>query len=171
MRIEIDRLAELGGKFSRLYESGELVLDDAEVRVVGLVEVSGRLRREGKDVELRGELQTRVETVCNRCLQPVELPIRSDFTERFVPAVAWRDEEQHELSEEDLSLSVFDGEAIELDDVVREEILLAMPGHVWCREDCQGLCPVCGIDKNTGTCQCEVQEIDSRWQGLKNLQL
>lgn len=171
MRIEIDRLAELGGKFSRLYESGELVLDDAEVRVVGSVEVSGRLRREGKDVELRGELQTRVETVCNRCLRPVQLPIRSDFTERFVPAVAWRDEEQHELSEEDLSLSVFDGEAIELDDVVREEILLAMPGHVWCREDCQGLCPVCGIDKNTGTCQCEVQEIDSRWQGLKNLQL
>jgi len=171
MRIEIDRLAELGGKFSRLYETGELALDDAEVRVVGAVEVSGRLRRDGKDVELRGELQTTVETVCNRCLQPVELQIHTDFTERFVAAVEWRDEEQHELSQEDLNLSVFDGEAIEIDDVVREEILLAIPGHVWCREDCQGLCPICGIDKNTGSCQCEVQEIDSRWQGLKDLQL
>jgi uncharacterized protein len=169
MRIEIDRLEELDGKFSRLYEIGELMLDDAEVRVVEPAEVSGRLRRDGKDVELQGELRTKLETVCSRCLRPVELPIRSEFRERFVPAVEWRDQEQHELLEEELNLSVFDGEAIELDDVVREEILLAMPAHILCREDCQGLCPICGIDKNQGDCQCEVEEIDSRWQGLENL--
>jgi uncharacterized protein len=169
MRIELEKLEELGGKFSRLYEIGELLLDDAEVRLLEPTEVSGRVRRDGKDVELRGELGTKIETACGRCLKPVELSIRSEFTERFVPAVEWRAEEQHELREEDLNLAVFDGEAIELDDVVREEILLAMPGHVLCGDDCKGLCPSCGIDRNLSSCQCEANEIDLRWQGLENL--
>lgn len=171
MRIEIDRLEEFGGKFSRRFEVRELSLDDSDVRLVEPPEIRGRVRRAGKEVELSGELQAKIETACDRCLKPVEIAIRSEFAERFVPAVSWREEEQHELSEEDLNLAVFDGEAIELDDVVREEILLAMPGHVLCREDCQGLCPVCGIDRNQDTCQCESREIDSRWEGLKELRM
>jgi uncharacterized protein len=169
MRIELDRLEEHGGKFSRTYEIGELSLDDTEVRLVKPAEVSGRVRRDGKEVELRGELHARIETACDRCLQPVELSIRAEFKERFVPAVSWRAEQQHELQEEDLNLAVFDGEAIEMDDLVREEILLAVPGHILCREDCRGLCPVCGIDRNQGSCQCEPGGTESRWQGLENL--
>lgn len=169
MRIELDGLEELGGTFSRTYEIGELSLDDTEVRLVEPAEVSGRISRDGKEVELRGELQAKIQTACDRCLQPVELSVRAEFKERFVPAVNWRAEPQHELQDEDLNLAVFDGEAIELDDLVREEILLAIPGHVSCREDCRGLCPVCGIDRNRGSCQCETRETDSRWQGLGNL--
>lgn len=170
MRIELDRLETDGGKFSRTYEIGELSLDD-EVRLVEPAEVRGRIRRETKEVELRGEVQGKIETACDRCLQPVELLIRSEFRERFVPAVSWRAEQQHELQEGDLNLAVFDGEAIELDDLVREEILLAVPGHVFCREDCKGLCPTCGIDRNRSSCQCETRGTDSRWEGLENLRL
>ena len=169
MRIELDRLEEQGGKFSRTCEIGELSLNDNEVLLVEPAEVSGRVRREGKEVELCGELHAKIETACDRCLKPVELSIRAEFKERFVPAVSWRDEQQHELQEEDLNLAVFDGEAIELDDLVREEMLLAMPAHVLCREECKGLCPVCGIDRNRSSCQCETVESDSRWEGLENL--
>ena len=169
MRIEVDRLEELGGKFSQAYEVDSLPLDDEDVRLTEPAEVRGRIKRSGKEVELRGELHTKVESVCSRCLKPVELPIHAEFAERFVPVVSWRAEEQHELHEEDLNLAVFDGEAIELNDLVREEILLAMPGQVLCREDCKGLCPTCGIDRNTGSCQCEDSDVDSRWERLKNL--
>ncbi len=171
MRIELDKLEERGGKFSRLYEANDLPLDDPEVRLVGPAEVSGRLQREGNDVALRGRLHTKLEVVCGRCLQPVQLPISADFSERFVRAVTWAAEEQHELQTEDLNISVFDGEGIELDDLVREELLLAVPANVLCREDCKGLCPSCGIDRNLNTCQCEVDEVDSRWQKLKELQM
>ena len=75
------------------------------------------------------------------------------------------------MREEDLNLAVFDGAAIELDDLVREEILLALPGHVLCREDCKGLCPVCGIDRNLSGCRCESKETDARWQKLKDFQM
>jgi uncharacterized protein len=101
-------------------------------------------------------------------LQPVELPISTEFTERFVRAVSWAAADQHELREEDLNLAVFDGEAIELDDLVREELLLAVPVNVLCSEECQGLCAVCGIDRNLSNCECKSNEIDSRWEKLKH---
>jgi uncharacterized protein len=171
MRIELDKLVEHGGKFTRLYQANDLPLDDPEVRLIGSAEVSGRLRRDGNDVALRGKLTTKLEVVCGRCLQPIELPISADFSERFVREVSWAAEEQHELLAEDLNISVFDGEGIELDDLVREELLLAVPVNVLCREDCKGLCPICGIDRNLNTCQCEVDEVDARWQKLKELQM
>ena len=171
MRIDVDRLEELGGKFSQSYEVDSLPLDDRDVRLTEPTEVRGRIKRSGSEVELRGELHAKIEAGCSRCLKPVEVPIHAEFAERFVPAVSWGAEEQHELREEDLNLAVFDGEAIDLNDLVREEILLAMPGHVLCREDCQGLCPICGIDKNGGTCHCESADGDLRWQKLKDLQM
>jgi uncharacterized protein len=171
MRIELDGLEEEGGKFSQTYEPGELSLDDDEVGLVEPAKVSGRVRRDGGEVELSGRLHAKIKTACDRCLQPVNLSFGAEFKERFVPAVSWRAEQQHELQEEDLNLAVFDGEAIELDDLVREEILLAVPAHVLCREDCKGLCPVCGIDRNQGSCQCETKATDSRWQGLEELQM
>jgi uncharacterized protein len=171
MRIELEKLEESGGKFSRIYQLDELPLEDTELRLVEPSEIHGRIRRKGAEVELRGELRAKVAAPCGRCLKPVELVIQSKFAERFVPAVSWGAEAQHELTEEDLNLSVFDGEAIELDDLVREEILLETPGHVLCGENCKGLCPVCGIDRNLGNCQCDTSEVDSRWQNLKELQM
>lgn len=168
MRIELDRLNELGGRFDHVYAVGELPIDD-DLRLTEPAEVRGEVHRHRDEVELRGELEAKVEATCDRCLKAVEFPVQAEFTERFVPAVSWRSEEQHELSEEDLNLAVFDGETIEVDDLVRQEILLAMPGHILCREDCKGLCPVCGIDRNVNSCKCETREINSRWQGLKNL--
>ena len=169
MRIELEKLRELGGRFSQVYGVEDLLLDD-DVRLTEPTEVRGRIKRAGNEVELLGRFEAGIQTVCGRCLKPVVLPVSSEFSERFVPAVSWRSEEQHELSEEELNLAVFDGEAIDLDDLVREEILLAIPGHVLCRDDCQGLCPTCGIDRNVSNCVCESENIDSRWQALRNLQ-
>src|SRR5438105_3212528 len=170
MRIEIDKLEEFGGKFAQVYEIKDLPLGEPDTRLLEAAKIHGRVRRQGNEVQLRGKLDTTIEVACGRCLKPVALPIHAEFAERFVPAVTWRSEEQHELREEDLTLAVFDGEVIELGDLVREEILLAVPSHVLCREDCRGLCPICGIDRNIKSCQCETKEIDSRWQGLKELQ-
>ena len=74
-----------------------------------------------------------------------------------------------ELTEAEMSVSVFDGKAIDVDEIVKEQILLAVPTRMLCREDCKGICPECGIDKNTGECQCVTDDIDPRWAALKNL--
>ncbi|HMH43404.1 MAG TPA: DUF177 domain-containing protein [Pyrinomonadaceae bacterium] len=169
MRIELEKLEESGGRFSRTYEIDQLAFDEYELRLIEVVSVEGRLRRKAEEVELRGKLRTQISVACGRCLKSVELPIDVEFSDRFTPAVSWKDEEQHELNENDLNLAVFDGEAIELDDLVREEIVLALPGHVLCDEACKGLCPTCGGDLNAVSCDCTSKLIDSRWEKLKDL--
>jgi uncharacterized protein len=170
MRIELEKLGKAGGSFSREYRVEQLDFDEPDLSLLAPISVEGRIRRREREVEVRGKLDTKVAVSCGRCLKSIELPIHIEFAERFTPAVSWKDEEQHELQQEDLDLAVFDGEGIELDDLVREEILLAIPGHVLCREECQGLCPTCGIDLNVRTCNCITAGTDSRWDKLKDLQ-
>jgi DUF177 domain-containing protein len=168
MRLELEDL-ERGAPFAHVYQPSELTLDERELLLAAPAEVHGRIRRKGQEVELTGNVRTTVETPCARCLKRVSVPINADFSERFVPAVSWGGEEQHELASEDLNVSVFDGQAIDLGELVREEIVLATAAQVLCREDCQGLCPTCGVDKNVAACECDARQIDSRWEGLKNL--
>ena len=169
MRIELENLERGRGSFVRTYAVDELTFDESDLQLIAAVSVEGRIRRQDGEVELRGKLATKVAIACGRCLKSVELPVEVAFSERFVPAVAWRGEEQHELAQEDLNLSVFDGQGIELDDLVKEEIVLAIPGHSLCHEACRGLCPSCGVDLNLVTCDCETKRIDSRWEKLKDL--
>ncbi len=171
MRIEFEKLEENDGRFSQEYAPDQLIFEESELQLTAPVTVRGQSRRKKGEVELRGELHTKASTPCSRCLKPVEFPIDIRFAERFVPAVSWRNEEQHELQQEDLNIAVFDGEGIELEDLVREEILLAAPDHALCREDCKGLCPTCGADRNLENCECESKQIDSRWGKLRDLRL
>ena len=168
MRIELENLGK-EGEFAHLYEPDGLPLDERDLKLIERARIEGRIRRKGEEFQVDGTLTTTIESACARCLKPVVFPIRAEFSERFVTAVSWRAEEQHELASEDLNLSVFDGEAIDLDGLVREEIVLATPAQVLCREDCKGLCTVCGVDRNLNTCECETGEIDVRWERLKDL--
>lgn len=168
MRLDLEKMEKDGG-FEHVYVPDELSLEERDLRLIEPVEIRGRVRRNNDEVQAVGKLKTKVEATCARCLKPVAIPISAEFSERFVTAVRWRDEEEHELAPEDLNLSLFAGDAVDLDQLVREEILLAMPAQVFCREDCKGLCPTCGVDRNTNDCACESQQIDSRWEKLKDL--
>jgi|SRR5262252_1766670 len=171
MRIEIASDDDSGARFSQIYERGALEFDQSELRLAEPVKVTGQVLRKSGEIELRGELYTRVALPCGRCLKEVELPIEVKFAERYAAAISWRSEEHHELSSDDLDLALVDGEAVELDDLVREEILLALPGQVLCSESCKGICPNCGADRNAGDCNCQSEQVDSRWEKLKDFRL
>jgi uncharacterized protein len=102
-------------------------------------------------------------------LQSVEVPIETDFDVKYISTDDYRATETVELQEEDLSVAVFEDARIDIDELVREQLLLALPTRALCKEECQGLCPVCGANKNSGQCACETREIDPRWSGLKDL--
>jgi len=170
MRIDLESLEESGGNIARTYATDELKFEEPEPQLIEPVTVAGRVRRKGNEVELQGKLRTKAAISCGRCLKLVELAIDVDFAERFTPAVSWKNEEQHELSRDDLNLAAFDGQGIELDDLVREEIVLALPAQVLCDETCKGLCSQCGADLNANPCDCGTTRIDSRWEKLKTLQ-
>jgi uncharacterized protein len=168
MRIELENAEEPGGRFSETYEGEELAFDESELRLIESVQVNGQIRRKSGQLEIKGELQTKIALPCGRCLKDVELPIKVEFAEKFAGSVSWPHEEQHELSKEDLDLGLVD-EAVDVNDLVKEEILLALPTNVLCNENCRGLCPDCGVDRNVEDCGCEGRQVDARWEKLKDL--
>jgi uncharacterized protein len=168
MRIELENL-EPTSSFAHRYEPEEIVLDEEHVRLTEPPEVRGSIKQSGREVRLKGTINARAEVDCDRCLKTVALPVEAEFDVAYVPAEDYRRSEAAELQEEDLSLSIFEGETLDVDELVREQLLLALPARALCGEECKGLCPTCGADRNTNPCDCHSQEIDPRWAGLKNL--
>lgn len=169
MRIELASLENGKGAFAHAYGSNELVLKDERVSLLEAPAVSGGIRQKGGRVHVGGRLTARAQLECDRCLKLVELPIDSSFKREYVTTEDYQAQQDLELTKEDLDLSVFDGEAIDIDELVTEELLLAVPDHVLCVESCKGMCAVCGVNKNLTECGCETREVDPRWTGLKKL--
>ncbi|HEY0386746.1 MAG TPA: DUF177 domain-containing protein [Pyrinomonadaceae bacterium] len=171
MRIEVDELAGGAKPFAHTYEPEELILDEERARLIEAPQVRGSASLSGNEVHLRGQVTARAEVDCDRCLKAIEAPIETEFDVTYIPASAYAAHETAELQEADLLLSVYEGDEIDVDEIVREQILLALPARALCREECKGLCPVCGSDRNLNGCECEEKETDPRWSALKDLRL
>jgi uncharacterized protein len=169
MRIELASLEHGKGAFAHKYSSGEFVLEDDRVSIVEPPAVSGEIRQKGQRLRVAGTVSGRVQVECDRCLKPVEVAVNSHCDVEYVTAEDYQAQQALELTEADLNLSLFDGEGLEIDELVKEELLLAVPDHVICSEACRGICAVCGVDKNLSDCECETREVDPRWSGLKQL--
>lgn len=167
MRIEVESLTGAGRAFAFTYEEEQLSLDDDDARLKGRAEVRGTASRKDDEVRLRGEIRADVEVGCDRCLSRFSSPLTVEFDATFVSqAEVVRRPDNFELLPKDLALASYDGEAIDIDEFVREQILLALPSRTLCRDDCKGLCPHCGADLNAERCSCEKGEIDPRWGAL-----
>lgn len=137
------------------------------------------LYADGTHVFAAGNFDGELTVACSRCVNPVKLPIHETLRVTFMPAHELPDDEDEgggdaeegaEVSAEDLDLFPYDGETVDLEPLFREQFVLTIPFAPLCSEDCKGLCPQCGIDRNTGTCACEAP-IDPRLAALKGLKL
>lgn len=169
MRIELENLEGGKGGFAHVYQPDDLNPLDERIRLVEPVAVKGNVKLARALVQVNGHIDTRAQVECDRCLQPVELPVNADFALEYITGSDYESSEAAELTDEEMSVSVFDGEAIDVDEIVKEQILLAVPTRMLCREDCKGICPECGIDRNSGECACVTDDVDPRWAALKNL--
>lgn len=113
------------------------------------VSVLGTYVYDGKAFTVTAQAEAAVETVCARCTKPFIERIPFHFSERFVKG--------EELSEEDETYP-YTGDELVLDKAVLDNLFLELPIASVCREDCKGLCPVCGVDRNTTACNCTIEE-------------
>jgi len=169
MRIELANLENGKGEFAHAYQPDQLDLDDEQARLCGPASINGKIRLAGTELFVNGHIDTCVQVDCDRCLKPIQLPVSNDFKLEYIAGTAYEANRNLELTEDLLSLSVFDGEAIDVDEIVKEQIWLALPTRSLCNPDCKGFCPTCGSDRNQGDCKCVDREVDPRWAGLKNL--
>jgi uncharacterized protein len=122
-----------------------------------------------KDIRLRGRLSTGLELQCARCLEPVQQDVAREFELLYRPLGADAGRDELSVTAAEAEIGYYQGDGILLEDVLREQVLLALPLKVTCREDCKGLCPHCGKNLNEEQCSCNVPMEDPRWAALKEI--
>ncbi len=125
------------------------------------------LNATGKTVMIEGRAQADFLGCCSRCAEEAKLSIDRGISMVLKPHAATEKEEI-----EDLQLGYYDGKEIDLAPIVEEQLILALPYAVLCRNDCKGLCPQCGANRNAHPCGCQPErDGDPRFQLFKGLKL
>ena len=153
----------------RRYEPSAFDLRGDDFRLRAPVELVVDVHKDARKVRLTGRLKTELECDCGRCLDPFVVPVDATLDLLFLPADENAGEGEREVAEDDLGVSFYKDEAIDLGDMMREQFYLALPMKPLCQEACRGLCPVCGINRNRETCACQSEWIDPRLDVLRSL--
>jgi len=181
MRVNINEIKDRGldraWDFTR-EQVDEIVRDDrAGYRARGPAHVEAHLERLSRRVILRARSRAELAAPCGRCLAVVRVAVPVDFALTLVPedqvaepAGPAEDQGRHRVSgsfhREQADEETYRGKEVDLDPLVREQLLLALPKYPVCREDCKGLCPVCGQNLNDQDCGCDRHVPDPRWAAL-----
>ena len=169
MQLDLTRYREPLGHFSRTFTPEEVAQEGDAYRIVAPVELDFDVHKDKEKFRLEGTVRTQLELMCSRCLEPYRMPVDASFDLRFLPATEMPTEEERELEDEDVDISYYRDDQIDLNELLREQFYLALPMKPLCTEDCKGLCPQCGTNLNTGTCSCEAVWEDPRLAPLKGL--
>lgn len=177
--LELDAPVEVG----LLKEALDRESPETGFRPMGGAQLKASLRRVSGGVLLEGRLSAPLVAPCKRCLADVRLALPVAFTLNLIARTQMAPEGLGPIEDDERAKSAgsfeldeadqefFDGKTIDLDPILREQVLLALPMNVICSEDCQGLCPMCGQNLNEGKCGCEPKTVDPRFAVLKDVKL
>jgi uncharacterized protein len=169
MIIDLTQAKDTQTSFDFTLEPSEIDLESESEKLTNVVRVEGKVKKGIVQADVNGKIVADVEIECSRCLTPVSRHLDFEFGAAFLTAENYTQEKEAEINALDLEVSIFEGDRIDLKELVREQILLNIPEQVFCREDCKGLCQKCSANRNLIDCNCEEKEIDPRWAALKNL--
>ncbi|MGA7110788.1 MAG: DUF177 domain-containing protein [Terracidiphilus sp.] len=121
------------------------------------------------DIRLQGRYAGEFQVPCARCVEPVQIPLASDFDLLFRPVGADAESPERSITAPETEIGYYQGDSLLLEDVLREQVLLSLPVRTLCKPDCKGLCPRCGKNRNLEACSCEEGPSDPRWEALAGL--
>ena len=154
------------------FPAGEI--DLGGLRQIGPLHAAGEaelLSNTLGEIRIRGRVQLEIETDCDRCLEPVRRRLDSEFDLFYRPAPDSDTPRELAIDAGEVEIAFYDGDGMELAEVMREYVLLSLPMQQICKEECQGICPQCGLNRNTGRCQCQAKLVDERWTALRDLKV
>jgi len=163
MIIRVSELEESGLRIDDVAALGPVFTDPAW----RLDAVALEVEPDGSEVFVRGRLQATVEQTCGRCLDVFRAAIEAPVDVRLMPKPAGAD--NVELGADDLDVDFYENDELDVTRVVQNEATLALPMKPLCREDCRGLCPVCGANRNVAPCTCDTRPPDPRLAALRDL--
>jgi len=142
---------------------------DAVVGLDGPLDVHLTVTKEGDRYTVEGSLEGKIRARCDRCLNIYSHVIESDFKLLLTTLPREAEGRERELLEEDMAVEFIMEDEIEIDHIVREQLYLSLPMKLLCHESCQGLCPVCGMNLNHGSCRCAGHSGHPAFSKLKQL--
>src|SRR5581483_2474704 len=143
---------------------------DAAIKPLSDLNGAVDLIRTNEGILVRAHLRTTVESICSRCLTEFGYPVRFQIDEEFLPTIDIVTGEHLPLPDDADEATLIDGHHIlDLTEIVRQDLTLTLPMVPVCRNNCQGLYPICGKNQNTEPCNCKSDELDPRFATLKNL--
>ena len=151
---------------------GEEAEQAGQLAAAGWAEVLHEHRGPGDvvaDIRLKGSFSGRFQVPCARCVEPVAQDIVRDFELLYRPLGADAGRDELSVTDAEAEIGYYQGNGILLEDVLREQVLLALPLKVTCREDCKGLCVHCGKNLNEEQCSCSTAVEDPRWMALREI--
>jgi len=169
MIVDLARIGPVPKKISLILEPDSIELDGEGITLDGKIEFKGEAERFAGKPHIRGEIEADITLDCTRCLEPIARHLEIPFEDVFVGADDQASSDDNEIALDDLDESPAVEGKVNIAEIVREQILLAMPDQAYCREDCKGLCPKCGANRNLIDCNCADDDIDPRWAALKSL--
>ena len=167
MKLELSRIRQAEDRFDRTFSQSEVAQEGDMYRIVAPVHLAFDIHKDKDKFRLVGNVRTDLELACSRCLEPFRMSVDIAFDQRYLPQSEATAEAEIEVEEDDLETSFYQDEQIDLNELMREQFYLALPMKPLCTEDCKGLCPQCGTNLNTGTCDCAPVWEDPRLAALK----
>ena len=167
MKLDLTRYRQPVGHFARTFQPAEVEGDADAYQIVAPVELEFDIHKDKDKFRLLGRVRAQLELTCSRCIEAYRFPIDAEFDQRYLPASAVSADAETEVGDDDLETSYYSDDQIDLNELMREQFYLALPMKPLCREDCKGLCPHCGTNLNTGTCDCAAVWEDPRLAALK----
>jgi uncharacterized protein len=169
MFLDVKDLAVRKLRIRKNYAPGSIDYHSSEIKQAEPLEVTATAEMLDGQIRITGELETKIELVCARCLETVIEEVNRAFDLFYRPVTKDLKPKEDRLKDDDTEIGFFDGEGLFLADVLKEQVLLALPLKVICRSDCRGLCPSCGANLNHEECRCETHATDPRMAPLSRL--
>jgi uncharacterized protein len=166
--LDVARLREGSDPLERTIAPSALAAEE-DYRVAAPVVLEATVAKDKAKVRIVGHATTTLELACSRCLDGYELPVDARFDLLYLPAAASSGQEEIEVREEDINTAFYKDGLIDLAELLHEQLYLMLPMKPLCRDNCEGLCPMCGVNRNLTTCSCETRWEDPRFAGLKAL--
>ncbi len=139
-------------------EPAELDITETELPIIGKVRIEGDITNVGDVLLLKAMVSARVNRLCSRCLKEFSADSVAEVLEKYYPSGSPGVE---------TDAYVYESDVVDITEPLREGLLLAEPLRVLCKEDCLGICPVCGADRNVHPCSCDTVTVDPRLAALK----
>ena len=169
--LNLNRIRTAHERCEEIHQPGEFPADPDSFLVVEPVALAFDIFKDKDQFRLVGTVKTTLGLPCSRCLDPLTWPVDAAFDLRYHPHVPNTGEGEREIEEDDLTTAFYENDAIDLEQLIREQLFLSVPMKPLCGEACRGLCPMCGANLNRGACDCKQDRGDPRLAALRDLKL